>query len=372
MNQEKKLYEFLTEYEADIIHLCRSKVLANSESKPTSEVLDKGLPFFYKELIELLKHSAEGIKDGDDHNKRIPEGSATEHGKESLRLGYTISQVVHAYGALCQTITEFVQTKNFKIQSPEFHDLNLALDFAIAEAVTEFEKVRSENISRDEATRLGFLIHELGNSLAAASIAHSMIQTGHVGSAGVTSKVLSGALERTRHLIGSSLTEVRLRGHAPLDRTQIRLLDIVSEVEAAAAIMGKSKEVYFDIQVNSAITLTADRHLIFSALSNLVNNAVKFTKESGKISIRGKESGGRILIEVEDECGGLPDGKTEALFRPFSQIGADKSGMGLGLSLSRQAVELNQGKLTAKNIPGKGCVFTIDLPPGEKIAKKAA
>ena len=91
---------------------------------------------------------------------------------------------------------------------------------------------------------------------------------------------------------------------------------------------------------------------------------MKFTKKKGKVLIQGKESEGRILIEVEDECGGLPEGKTEELFKPFIQKGTDKSGMGLGLSISRRAIELNKGTLTVRDIPGKGCVFTIDLPKG--------
>jgi signal transduction histidine kinase len=70
----------------------------------------------------------------------------------------------------------------------------------------------------------------------------------------------------------------------------------------------------------------------------------------------------RVLIEVEDECGGLPQGTVDALFRPFEQHGADRSGVGLGLSVSRKGVEAHEGRLYARNIPGRGCVFTIDLP----------
>ena len=69
----------------------------------------------------------------------------------------------------------------------------------------------------------------------------------------------------------------------------------------------------------------------------------------------------RVLIEVEDECGGLP-GDTINLFRPFEQRGADRSGLGLGLAYSRWAVEANRGRIYARSIPGKGCVFTVDLP----------
>ena len=70
----------------------------------------------------------------------------------------------------------------------------------------------------------------------------------------------------------------------------------------------------------------------------------------------------RILIGVEDQCGGLPEGKAEEIFHPFEQGSAERTGLGLGLSISRRGVEANGGKLSVRNLPGTGCVFTIDLP----------
>jgi hypothetical protein len=69
-----------------------------------------------------------------------------------------------------------------------------------------------------------------------------------------------------------------------------------------------------------------------------------------------------VLIEVEDECGGLPEGKAEAMFGKFEQHHGDRSGLGLGLSIARRAVEASGGKLSVRDVPGVGCVFTIDLP----------
>ena len=68
------------------------------------------------------------------------------------------------------------------------------------------------------------------------------------------------------------------------------------------------------------------------------------------------------MIGVEDECGGLPEGKAQALFAPFEQRAANRTGLGLGLSISRRAVEAMGGELRVRDVPGKGCVFTIDLP----------
>jgi C4-dicarboxylate-specific signal transduction histidine kinase len=70
----------------------------------------------------------------------------------------------------------------------------------------------------------------------------------------------------------------------------------------------------------------------------------------------------RIRLDVEDNCGGWPAGDAEHMFRPFTPGTADKSGLGLGLSICRRGVEANHGVLRARNLPGTGCVFTIDLP----------
>ena len=71
---------------------------------------------------------------------------------------------------------------------------------------------------------------------------------------------------------------------------------------------------------------------------------------------------GRVLIEVEDECGGLPPGRAEDLFRSFEQRSADRSGLGLGLAIARESVETNGGVIRARSLPSKGCIFTVDLP----------
>ena len=80
------------------------------------------------------------------------------------------------------------------------------------------------------------------------------------------------------------------------------------------------------------------------------------------MTLNAYSAAGRILIDVEDNCGGLPAGDAERMFRPFTQGSEDKSGLGLGLSISRRSIEANSGTLSVRDIPGSGCVFTIDLP----------
>jgi signal transduction histidine kinase len=78
---------------------------------------------------------------------------------------------------------------------------------------------------------------------------------------------------------------------------------------------------------------------------------------------------------VEDECGGLPEGRTEDLFGAFEQRGVDRSGLGVGLAIARASVEINGGEIRVRDLPGQGCIFTIDvprLPAGIAIGKVVA
>jgi signal transduction histidine kinase len=91
---------------------------------------------------------------------------------------------------------------------------------------------------------------------------------------------------------------------------------------------------------------------------------------SPRVAPRTRSEPGHILIEVEDECGGLE--KPDDVFRPFGdRRGTDRSGLGLGLSISRKAVAANGGELRALSLPGKGCIFTIDLPAGSAVGSAA-
>lgn len=367
------LHKFLLAEREGILALCAKKIAEVSETSISSEEIELGLPIFYDELIEILRadEEEESTEIVDQATQRIHRDSAVRRGKESLRLGYTVSRVVHGYGTLCQSITEYAgQHPEVTIHAREFNRLNFCLDVAIAEAVTEFSQGQRQASARAEVQRLGFLAHEMRNALANAATAHQLIKKGVVGFGGSTSQVLEDALTRMKDIIDRSLSEVRLRGETTVERRRGRVIDLVSSVEATATLEANEREIKLHVDVPPDLIVEADRHLVISAISNLVQNAIKFTKPHGNVWIRARAAGDRVLIEVEDECGGLPPGKIEELFRPFTQKGDDRTGVGLGLSISRRGISLNDGQVSARDLPGKGCIFTIDLPlvpgvPGE-------
>jgi signal transduction histidine kinase len=284
-----------------------------------------------------------------------------------LLHGYTVEEVVHDYGDLCQAVTDLAYEKKFEIKVDEFRTLNRCLDNAIATAVTEFGYQRDFAVADQQAdalnVRLGFFAHELRNLLSTATLALSVIKLGNVGLGGATGAVLDRSLVGLRNLIDRSLAEVRMTAGLPVHHELFSLAEFIAEVKLAAELEAQVKDcVLFVSDVDVRLAVDADRDLLFSAVGNLLQNAFKFTHPGSEVTLNAYSAADRILIDVEDNCGGLPEGDAERMFQPFTQGSEDKSGLGLGLSISRRSIEANSGTLSVRNIPGSGCVFTIDLP----------
>jgi signal transduction histidine kinase len=113
--------------------------------------------------------------------------------------------------------------------------------------------------------------------------------------------------------------------------------------------------------------VTADAQLLASAVTNLLNNAFKYTSPGGRVVLRARTAqDARLLIEVEDECGGIPDSEGDPFQSFGKRRGRDRTGLGLGLSIARKAVRAHGGDIYIPNIPDKGCVFIIDMPLAAK------
>ena len=256
---------------------------------------------------------------------------------------------------------------NAPITTEDFRTLNRCLDDAIAGAVTEFGRGRNQSTLDGESARgterLGFLAHELRNLMNTALLALEVLKTGNVGVAGSTGQVLHRSLIGARDLIGRSLAEVRLTQGIE-NRERIQLSDFIDRLVAAATLEASARGVTLKVvAAEEGVAIEADRQVLSAAVGNLLQNAFKFTRPQTTVTLRVGASAERVLIEIEDECGGLAGGMTnDELFRPFEQRGADRTGLGLGLAFSRWAVEANHGRIYARTLPGRGCIFTVDLP----------
>ena len=200
------LYEFVAVHRAEIVRRCRVKVAARSVPPPTAAEIEHGVPLFLDQLVDALSRGLASSPEMDS--------SASRHGHERRLQGFTVSQVVHDYGDVCQSITELAVETHAPISSEDFQLLNLCLDNAIAEAVSQYARERNQStIDADthrQNVQLGFLTHELRNLLHTSLVAFDVLKTGNVGVAGSTGAVLRRNLVAACDLVSRSLAEVRL------------------------------------------------------------------------------------------------------------------------------------------------------------------
>jgi signal transduction histidine kinase len=172
--------------------------------------------------------------------------------------------------------------------------------------------------------------------------------------------VLHRTLRASHSLVTRSLAEVRLT-QGIQNREQFRVAGFIEEISSASTLDANARGVTLIVTpVDDALAIAADRQVLAAVVGNLLQNAFKFTRPGTTVTLRVGASAERVLIEVQDECGGLPRGDVNELFRPFEQRSADRTG--LGLAFSRWGAEANDGRIYARNLPDRGCVFTVDLP----------
>lgn len=371
------LTEFLRGNRLELISRCHAKRAVRSTADSTAAPLEHGIPLFLDQIIETLEleetvgtvrgHAVSGPPGGEKPVSSVIGDTATRHGRELLQHGFTIDQVVHDYGDLCQAITDLAFEKDVAITTDQFRTLNRCLDNGIADAVTEFAYQRDLLITANAAdalnVRLGLLAHEVRNGLNTATLALNALRTGQVGLSGATGAVLDRSLIRVRHLIDTSLAEVRVTAGLPVKMELISLPEFIADVGRSATLEAQTFDCTLVVSmIDAGLAVDGDRELLFSAVNNLLQNAFKFTRHGTEVLLNAYPFADRVIIAVTDHCGGLPNSDLDVLSIPFIQTGPNRTGLGLGLSVCRRSVEANDGVLRVRDMPGEGCIFTIDLP----------
>jgi signal transduction histidine kinase len=353
------LYEFITLNRTEIITRCRAKVATRLMPLPSAAEINHGVPLFLEQLVAILRSGGTGSLEIDR--------SAGQHGHDLLLKGFTVSQVVHDYGDICQAVTDLAVETNAPISTEDFRTLNRCLDEAIASAVTMYEREsqqsRSDKAADRDHERMAFLVHELRNLVNTALVAFEVLKSGNVGIGGSTGGVLNRSLIGLRDLITRSLDEIRLKSVAK-NRTRFAVSEFIEEIGMAATLDADARGIALIIApVARELAIEADPQVLAAVVGNLVQNALKFTRPHSTVTLNVRASADRVLIDVRDECGGLPGAREgEDLIASFEQRAADRTGLGIGLAFSRWGAEASGGRLYARNLPPMGCVFTVDLP----------
>jgi hypothetical protein len=222
------LHEFLTSNRDELIRRCKQREAKRAQPNHLGAATDRGVPLFMQQLVETLRFEQMGQAKNFGRSEPTPAPTyigraAAVHGAEMLRLGYSIDQVVHGYGDVCQSVTEMAIEQKFGIAAEEFRTLNRCLDDAIADAVTAFGSEPGTasgvhaNVLQD---RLDSISEEQQRLIDTAMHAFSAVRTGSIGLSGATGTVLMHTLLELRDL-AKNLATIRIPGSSAILATEI-------------------------------------------------------------------------------------------------------------------------------------------------------
>jgi signal transduction histidine kinase len=320
---------------------------------PHSELLDH-IPHFVDELIAALYPEALPLPSATE--------SSLEHGAQRLRLGFNVAEVVREYGTLHRSIIGIAVDGNLTITPHEHEVIARWLNAGIANAVSQYVNDRDAELHRQASEHLGFIAHEIRNPLSSARMAFRLLRARELVAGGRTVDLLDRTLRRTADVIDNTLNHASLSLGIEPRLEPLALRKVLEEIALDCGAEAQGKDIDIVVTATQELVVDADARLVHSAVSNLVQNALKFSHPRTTLQVRADSRDGFAAIEIEDACGGLPPGRAEDLFKPLVRGEQDQAGFGFGLAIAQQAARAHNGTLRVRDLPGRGCVFTLELP----------
>jgi signal transduction histidine kinase len=349
------LHELLTANRDEIVRRCERKLRERHPDREPSELLDT-IPEFLDEVIKAEHRIA-----AQPESTPLPDDFeyARAHGQQRFQRGYAIGELPHDFGTISDAIGEIAIERNIHLDAPSYKLLTQCLDNAIAQSINEYFMLSRASEAQGVATWIGSLGQELRNAVSSALMAYTALDAGHVGIPSRTSRILERSLHRIESLVSRTLAAMQLKSGTPLQREPINLRELVIDLIETVV---HENHVKVGVEIDPALIIFADVRLLESAISNLVQNAIKFTRPHGQVTVHAAARDDAVQIDVDDECGGFAGKDTDALFEAFVQGEQRNGGVGLGLAITRQAIEAHGGRVTVRDMSPRGCRFSIWMP----------
>ncbi|MBI5441881.1 MAG: PAS domain-containing protein [Deltaproteobacteria bacterium] len=189
--------------------------------------------------------------------------------------------------------------------------------------------------------------------------------------------VITDEVERLSSLVKNllDLTKIELGSLAP-ERQRVKLTDLIADVFETSRRDRRGKDLEFRLELPPSLTaVSLDKELFRVALSNLLTNAIKYNRPGGSVCVSAEEDDYEIAIRVRDSGLGIAPEDQSRIFEKFFRSGSEevqaRPGSGLGLSLTKQIVDLHHGRLEVQSTPGQGTEFSIHLEKSLGLIQRA-
>ncbi len=354
-----KIHEFLSAFGDEVCEACVDN-LRQAEHERSEQNVTGHVRTFMRQVIAKLRRA-----DGLPEESAVPElrETAASVGHDVQQNGLSIDIAAQSFAMLSVSLGEVGGRYGLAFDAGEYKSFNEAIDHGVAFAIEQFMKDTRAEHEHATSERVGFLAHELRNAVASAKMAFTTLEKRQEVS-DPTAGTIRRSFRRMESLIEQALVEVRLTESPPPPLRSLRLTPLLREIEADAIL---ERQIHFALETDESLAIAAAEQLVTVAVGNLVQNAIKCSHDGAVITLRARRDLDAVVVEVEDECGGLPPGAVEELFKPFVQQHADRRGLGLGLAIARRAANAVAAEITVRDLPGKGCVFAVRFRPAEDL-----
>ncbi len=178
-------------------------------------------------------------------------------------------------------------------------------------------------------------------------------------------------VDRLTRLVESLLVLSRAdAGRVKLQREDISLLHLAREASSLVEVLAEEKRQEISLEGDASLVLSADRLILRQAIVNLLDNAIKYSPPGSRILVRVQSGGDKqVFLDVVDQGTGIPEEHKPYIFDRFYRVDRARTrewgGAGLGLSITRWAVEAHGGEITLRSEEGHGSTFRVSLPVGD-------
>jgi signal transduction histidine kinase len=349
-----QLHEFMNSHRDEILTACDIE-LEHSEHAPQ---VRRYIAQFFDEMLRALRRDS-GIPES---YSPLPGESdtAARLGADHQRAGVPVTKVAAVFSAISQAVAKTGELYELSITAEEYKLLNKCLDAGIATSIEKYWQRDKSEVNQRITERYGHMAHELRNALGNANMAIKLMRAGDLEIRGRTGEVLARNMARMGSLIAQCLGSIQVEVGKPPPLGAVLVASVLRDLEASAL---PDRGVSIVLEVDEVLFIEADEMLLASAVGNLVDNAVKFSRSDAVVRVGAWAEGDAAVIEVDDECGGLGKDELCKLCEPYStrRMGSRK-GLGLGLAITKQALEAMNGEMRVIDRPGQGCTFRLSFP----------
>ncbi len=331
----------------------------------TREQLRDEIPMMLGELSRVL-----GARDG-SHLESVVSLSKG-HGDLRFHQSYDINQLMIEYGLLRPILLdEVVSHLDRELTTDETASLNMGIDIAVRTAVNQFVAHQQKQlmfVAEAQSKYLSFLSHDLRGGLNGVLLMVEVLKR-ELASEPKFAESIQDLDSMRRSILDTVATMDRFlhaerfrQGKVQPKNVTVKLQAVIQDLVGQIGYQAKAKNLELKAIVTDGISVVTDRDLLLLILQNLTSNAIKYTREgSVKLGVAPAPDG-KVRITVTDTGPGIAEDKVATLFVPFMRGEThDQDGVGLGLSIAKQAADLIGGKLTVDSAVGHGAMFTLEL-----------